>query len=143
MIITIRPAVLEDYEAIIPLYNAFVGEERYSKKDNDSFEKVIENPTNYVYVAEDEGKIIGFISFSVRDVVRYPKPIVEVDELFVAIMYQKHGIGGRLMQQMEEDAKNLDCHAIFIESGYDHKPAHKFYEKLQYKNYGYHFKKAL
>ncbi len=143
MIITIRPAVLEDYDNIIPLFNAFVGEERYSKKDNDSFKKIIESDINFMYIAVDGEKIIGFITFSLRNVVRYPKPIIEVDELFVAITYQKHGIGGRLMQQMEEDARNLGCHAIFIESGYDHVPAHKFYEKLEYKNSGYHFKKVL
>lgn len=143
MIITIRPAELDDYEKVIPLLNGFVGEDRYSKHDNDSFEMIIESNSNFMYVAVDGEKIIGFITFSVRNVVRYPKPILEVDELFVAITYQKHGVGGRLMQQMEEDAKSLGCHAIFIESGYDHKPAHKFYEKLQYKNYGYHFKKVL
>lgn len=143
MIITIRPAALEDYEEIIPLYNAFVSEERYTKKDNDSFEKVIQSNTNYMYVALDENRIIGFITFSTRNVVRYPKPILEIDELFVGISYRKHGVGRRLMEQMEEDARTLNCYRIFIESQYDHKGAHAFYESLGYKNYGYHFIKNV
>lgn len=143
MIITIRRAKLEDYEALMKLYNGFVGGDRYSKGDQDSFKKVLNSTSNKIYVAEDEGKLIGFIAFSKRDVVRYPKPILELDELFIAITYQKHGVGSRLMDQMEQDAKTMNCHAIFIESAYQHKPAHKFYEKLGYENYGYHFKKVL
>lgn len=132
-----------DYNALMELYNLFVGSDRYSKHDNDSFATVINNPNNFIFVAEDGNKIVGFATFSVRDVIRYPKKIAELDELFVLEDYRQKGVGKKLMEQIESKAKELNCYRIFIESHYDHKTAHNFYEKLGYTNYGYHFIKNL
>ena len=140
---TIRPAVETDYAELILLYNDFVGEDRYSRHDNDSFHKVLESKNNFVYVVEDKGKLVGFSSFSVRNVIRYPKPIAELDELFVSAEYRRHGVGKQLMDIVMKKAKELDCYRIFIESNYKHTGAHKFYESLDFTNYGYHFIKDL
>jgi len=139
----IREAKQSDYRELMDLYNLFVDEDRYSKHDNDSFIKVLGNQNNFIFVAEDSGKLVGFITFSVRDVVRYPKPIAELDELFVSPGYRQKGVGKMLMEQIEDKAKELDCYRMYIESHYDHKTAHVFYEKLGYTNYGYHFIKNL
>lgn len=139
----IRKAKQSDYNELVNLYNLFVGEDRYSQYDNDSFVKVIASRNNFIFVAEDLGKLIGFIAFSVRNVIRYPKPIAELDELFVLSDYRQTGVGQRLMQTMEDKAKELDCYRLFIESSYDHKTAHIFYGSLGYTNYGYHFIKNL
>ena len=47
------------------------------------------------------------------------------------------------MEQVEKAAKKRNCYRMFIESAYRHESAHKFYEKLGYKNYGSHFIKNL
>lgn len=88
----VRLVTKADYKELMNLYNLFVGSDRYSKHDNDSFDKVLDNPSNYVYVAEDNNKLVGFVSFSIRDVIRYPKPIAELDELFVSTDYRKEGL---------------------------------------------------
>ena len=139
----IRQAKKTDYKKLMGLYNDFVGSDRYSSLDNDSFDKVLENNNNYVYVVEENGELVGFASFSVRDVIRYLKPIAELDELFVSEKYRKQGLGRMLMEEVEKQAKTLDCYRIFIESHYNHKAAHSFYESLDYTNYGYHFIKDL
>lgn len=139
----IRLVMEADYAELMVLYNGFVGEDRYSKHDNDSFKKVLNNPNNFVFVAEDNKNLVGFVAFSVRDVVRYPKPIAELDELFVSPTWRQKGLGKQLMQQVEDKAKELQCHRLYIESHYDHKAAHKLYESLGFKNYGYHFIKNL
>jgi len=139
----IRPAIESDYSQLMLLYNGLVGNDRYSRHNNDSFQRVLKNPKNFVYITEDNGKLIGFISFSIRDVIRYPKPIAELDELFIDQNHRKKGIGTGLMKVMEEKATELHCHRIFIESQYQHKEGHAFYEALGYKNYGYHFIKNI
>lgn len=139
----IREATKSDYQELMKLYNDFVGQKRYSKLDNDSFYIVLVNDNNYIYVAEEGNDLVGFATFSVRDVIRYPKPIAELDELFVSPEYRKKGVGKKLMQQIEEKAKKLNCYRLFIESHYDHKAAHFFYKALGYTNYGYHFIKNL
>ena len=139
----IRKAVESDYVSLMELYNEFVGSDRYSHHDNDSFRTVLHSPHNFIYVVEVDEKLIGFASFSVRHVVRYPKPIAELDELFIDPSYRKQGIGRKLMNQVEEKARDLGCHRAYIESNYKYKEGHAFYESLGYTNYGYHFLKNL
>lgn len=139
----IRLVTKGDYEELMNLYNGFVGEDRYSKHDNDSFKKVLNSPHNFIFVAEEDGKLAGFVSISTRDVIRYPKPIAELDELFVAPDYRQKGLGRELMRTVEDKAKEQGCYRLYIESHYDHKAAHKLYESLGFTNYGYHFIKNL
>lgn len=139
----IRSATEEDYSELMQLYNLFVEEDRYSTYKNDSFGKVLKSPTNFIFVAEENGKLIGFVTFSVRNVIRYSRQIAELDEIFVLSEYREKNIGKQLMEKVEEKAKKLDCFRIYIESAYDKESAHKFYEAIGYKNNGYHFKKNL
>ena len=125
------------------MYNDFVGEDRYSRHDNDSFQQVIDSPSNYFYVADINGELVGFASMSVRSVVRYPIPIAELDELYVAPEQRQHGVGKELMLKIEGIAKEQNCYRMYIESNYRFPAAHKFYEGIGYTNYGYHFIKNL
>jgi len=140
---TIREVKKSDYKDLMQLYNGFVNSDRYSKHNNDSFEKVRKSNNNFIYVAEDNGKLIGFATFSVRLVIRYPKPIAELDELYVVPTFRRKSVGKMLMYKVLSKAKELNCHRLFIESYYKHEAAHKFYETLGFTNYGYHFIKDL
>ena len=139
----IRSAVSNDYQELMALYNKFVGSDRYSRYDNDSFNKVLQSKTNFIFVAVDKNILIGFAAFSVRLVVRYPKLIAELDELFVDETYRRLGVGKMLMTVVLGKAIELNCYRLYIESHYDHKAAHIFYESLGFTNYGYHFIKNL
>ena len=136
---TIREALSQDRTRLMELYNEFVGSDRYSRYDYDSFEKTLADPNCYIYVGEEDNQVIGFITFSVRNVVRYPKPIAEGDELYVMPQYRGKGYGKQLMQHIIDKAKSLNCHRLFLESNYKHETAHKMYESMGFTNYGYHF----
>jgi PhnO protein len=125
------------------LYNDFVEEDRYSDLDNDSFQAVIAGENNYILVAEADSRLAGFITASIRPVVRYLQPIMQIEELYVDPDFREHGIGRKLIQEVEGIASENNCLRIYVESAYKHKPAHKFYEKNGYKNSGYHFLKIL
>lgn len=140
---SIRKAKLEDYDRLMLLYNDFVGEDRYSRHDGDSYEKVLNSPDNSIFVAEEKGKIIGFATVSVRTIVRYPKPIAELDELFVVEEFRQHGVGKMLMDKIEEVAKEKDCYRIYIASADRFEVAHNFYQRIGYTKYGLHFYKNL
>jgi len=139
----IREAKKSDYKDLMGLYNDFVDSDRYSKYDNDSFEKVRKSNKNFIYVAEDNDKLVGFVSFSIRLVIRYPKLIAELDELYVSPAFRRKSVGKMLMDKVLSKAKELNCHRLFIEPHYKHEGAHKFYENLGFTNYGYHFIKDL
>ena len=59
------------------LYNLFVGEDRYSGHDHDYFSKVLDSKINFIFVKEKDRLLIGFIAFSIRNAIRYPRPILE------------------------------------------------------------------
>lgn len=138
-----RKAEEKDYEELMHLYNDFVGEDRYSRHDGDSYRQVLQSPTNVAYVVEEEGKIIGFITASIRNVVRYPRPIMEIDELYVVQEFRKQGIGKQLVEFIEHLAKEKNCCRVYIASHARFETAHKFYEGLGYNKYGLHFYKDL
>lgn len=139
----IREAKKGDYQELIELFNDFVGDKRYINKGSDSFEEVLDDPSCFVYVAEEKGKLVGFVTFSVRRVIRYPKPIAEIDELFVSPGYRRKGLGNKLVEVVLDKVSELGCYRVFIETHYKHKGAHKLYESMEFTNYGYHFIKDL
>lgn len=139
----IRTAKESDYEQLMELYNLFIGEDRYSRHDNDSFQKVLTSEKNYIFVAEDAGKLIGFATCSIRYIIRYPNPVAQLDELFVLADHRRNGLGKQLVDKVEQIVKARDCFLLYIESGSDRKEAHVFYEKIGYTNSGYYFKKTL
>lgn len=139
----IRGAKPEDYDQIIALYNDFVEEDRYSEHNFDSFKQVLKNPNNFIYVAESGDALIGFATLSIRNVVRYPNPIAELDELYVSPSHREKGIGKKLIEKVEQKAKELNCYVIYIESHDDRQTAHKFYASQGYTKYGFAFRKRI
>ena len=139
----IRRARLSDYEGLIPLLNDFVGDDRYSRRDNDSFAKMLRDSRSFVFVAKEKKRLIGFVTFCVRKVVRYSKPIMEIDEMYVSPDFRRKGVGKSLLKLAEKKAKELGCRKMFLESHEDRKGAHKFYASMGYKKGGYYFDKIL
>lgn len=139
----IRGAVLEDHAALMALYDAFMEVDRYSKLNSDSLQEVIAGKDNFILVAEDDSRLVGFITASARLVVRYPQPIMQVDELYVDPDFREHGLGGQLIQGIESIAAEHDYRRIYIESGFKYEVAHKFYQKNGYEKDGYYFKKVF
>ena len=141
--IIIRLAREEDYQELMKLYGIFTESDRFATAGNDGFKKFLDNPRNSMFVAESFGKIIGFATFSARDVVRYARPIAELEELFVLEEYRKQGIGKLLILEVEKKASAMNCQRMYLESAVERKPAHAFYESLGYEKYGVAFKKEL
>ncbi len=139
----IRIAKKEDYKALMDLYNGFVEEDRYSNPGNDSFFKVLKSKSGHIYVLQEGRELVGFVSFSIRTIVRYPKPIAEVDEIFVSEKARGKHYGKKLLKKAMSEAKRAGCYRMFIETAYKWKIAHKMYERLGFKNNGYHFFRDL
>lgn len=144
MDIQIRRATKEDYEEVIKLYGDFVEDsKRYAKNDNDSFLKFIVSTGSFMDLATSNGKIIAFITYIVRAVVRYPKSILEVEELYVHPDFRRHGLGRKLMEHVIEYAKSVPCQYVFLASDKKRAEAHKFYKALGFDEYAYHFRLKL
>ena len=79
----------------------------------------------YTYTAKEQDKIVGAISIVID------MGVVCIESLLVAQDAQRRGIGTLLMKKVEEEAKELGCHKISIETGADWN-AKKLYQSLGY-----------
>ena len=132
----IREAKKSDHGELIGLYDIFL-----NRKNKDSFFRILKDPKSFIFVAEEKNRLIGFLTFFVRYVVRYSTPIGQIEELFVLKGFRKQGAGKKLIRAAEQAAKKFGCRRTYVESAYEHSPAHKFYQNLGYKKSGYYFLK--
>ena len=140
----IRRANKDDYQEILRLFTDFVEQpDRYVNKDNDSFLQFIDSENNFVDVAEEKGNLYAFVTYSIRTVVRYPKPVLEVEELYVDPKYRKSGIGTKLLERVIDFAKRTNSQQIHIVSDLSRLGAHEFYQKVGFEKHGYYFKKVI
>jgi len=138
----IREAVEADSEAVLQLYSTFKGTAYKSDADH-SLGRVLADPQAGILVAEYQDALSGLAAFSIRYVVRYPKPIMQLEELFVDATKRRQGVAGQLLAHLETIGRQKNVHAVYIESRSDLKPAHAFYRSCQYHSDGYYFKKIL
>jgi GNAT superfamily N-acetyltransferase len=132
-----------DYTEFMKLLVDFVGDKAYLKAGNDSFLKFLANQNSYAYVLKDDGKLIGFITFSIRNVIRYPKPIAEIEELYIIPSYRGKGLSKKLIESVLKKIKKIGCSRIYIGSEFKWKIAHKAYKNTGFKKVGYQFMKKL
>lgn len=144
MDIQILKADKDNYEEVIKLYGDFVDDpQRFSGGSNDSYSRFLETPNSFMDLALVENKVIGFVTYTIRTVVRYPKPILEVEELYVHQDYRKHGVGRKLMEHVLEYAKSVPCQYVFLASAKERTEAHEFYKVLGFEEYAYHYRRKL
>lgn len=142
--ITLRQASEADYEPVMQLYGEFTKDpHRFAGFDNDSYKNVIKNPNARIFVACEGDIIVAFISCTMRSVVRYPKPIVEIEELFVSPEYRRQKIGNKLVEKVISFSREKNCMYVFVSSAIKLHESHTFYKALSFEEYEIRFRKKL
>lgn len=142
--IRFRNAERKDHKALQRLYGEFVEQEdRYLDDTQDSFLALLDTPDACLHLALHVDELVGFVMFSLRSVFRYPRPIVEVEELFVSQGYRRQGVARELMKRVSGWAEERGAYGVFLASDSRRADAHRFYESLGYEPYGTHFRRML
>ena len=99
----------------------------------------------FVFVAEDDGRVVGFASGTFVPLFHTPEMMFRITALCVSDARRGTGIGKELMMKMEEVCRKKECNYVEVTSGPQRKTdAHLFYENLGYHNYkGRRFTKRL
>lgn len=98
------------------------------------FEEVIRNnPNYYILCARINNLVIG----SVMGVVCYElfgscKPFMVVENVAVLKEYRRKGVARKLMEELEQYARQCNCTTILFVSSEHRKGAHALYESLGY-----------
>nr|WP_320147200.1 GNAT family N-acetyltransferase [uncultured Anaeromusa sp.] len=131
---TIQPLTMED----IPAY-AVLGQELFEEKTHRdrlalSFGKIINNP-DYILVGakDDAGNLLGAVMGIVcLDTVGECRPFMVLENLIVGKASRRQGLGKKLVEYVEAEARTRDCYFAMLMSLAKRKEAHAFYESMGY-----------
>jgi len=146
MEINIRSAKLDDLQDIQKLNNSLF-ELEYNNFDdtlklgwpleNDGkeyFKDMIEK--NIVFVAEVEGKIIGYLAGSICEQISYiTETFAELDNMCVNEHYRKYGVGTLLINEFKKYCKGKKIQNIKVTASSKNSKAIQFYIKNGFKDY--------
>jgi len=135
--VTFRPARSGDLAVIIALLSDDkLGVNRESFEDNSqayeqAFAEIDGDPNNMIYVAEDDGRVIGCLQVTFIANLSFKggrRALVEA--VRVADSHQGQGLGKRLMEYVIDLARQRGCRLVQLTSNKDRADAVRFYEQL-------------
>jgi len=100
--------------------------------------ETIEKQEGKIFVAEDDGKFIGFVAgFTMKQSEEnllsvIPSKLGVISDVYVDDAYRGQQLGTNLMEKMEAHLKDMGCDAIWIDIVAFNTTAHSFYNKLGY-----------
>ncbi|MDR2982444.1 MAG: GNAT family N-acetyltransferase [Puniceicoccales bacterium] len=137
----IRPAVVRDAASISRIYNHFVQHSTSTfqwKPETSSQRRVLlrnrslEHP---VFVAEEEGAIVGWAALSAHSLKEGWKFTAE-DSIYIAETAQKKGLGRLLLGRLIKSAEECGLHAIIARISADQAASLALHTKMGFKEVG-------
>lgn len=126
MKIEIRPAVESDFEAIARISRDDLGYDCTPELVQKQLRHALSTPSEQVFVAVCDGVTAGYIHAEDYDVLYFPT-MKNILGLAVASDYRRLGLGTKLMQAVENWARETGVYHIRLNSGMGRKGAHDFY----------------
>ena len=127
----IREAVISDYKDLCSLNKNGLGYDYPEEKTKEKLRLVLSLPTDRIFVAELDGKLVGYIHLSAYECI-YFESLKNILTLVVDENYRHQGIGRQLIQAGERWAKETGSKGIRLSSGFNRTEAHQFYQHCGY-----------
>ena len=144
MKVNIRQAKIEDFENILPLFKQLQPQKEINTgKLKDFYGELIGSDKHFVWVAEIDEKIIGYIDIVFRTYHFAFEFVGRIETTIVDKNYRRLGIATKLIKECEKYAESLGCKVIELDSTTTREEAHKFYESNGYNKRGFLFWKHL
>jgi len=138
----IRPAILDDAEAIKELFQELIGHPLSNADVVNRINFVRDSPIDSLFVYELDYKIQGLLAFRIRENIEENSRFGEISVIVVKSESRTKGIGTQLMHHAEELARDKGCIGTWLVSGFGREEqAHPFYKDLGYQITGYRFVK--
>lgn len=127
MDVLIRNAVESDFAALAKLGREAMGyEESMDELVHEKLLKILQKDYERVFVAECDGAVAGFVHAEQYELLYYPA-MVNILGLAVGDGYRRQGIAAKLMEAVEDWAKDSGIKEIRLNSGITRTGAHGFY----------------
>ena len=142
MDITIREIEERDYPAVLALWNG-LGNRVTMEQMGPYYEKEKLNDNYRTFVAILEGGVVGFVAVMQFMSVGPPMAHMNINGLAVAPELRNRGIGSRLLEHVEQYAAQRGVSYLGLNTGFQRKDAHRFYERHGFKTDSYCYTKRL
>jgi len=129
--IVIRVAENEDAESIQQINLLTLGYDYDIDSPAIQLTTILNNENSKIFVAEIENRVVGYIHGSDYNCT-YASSMKDIIGLAVLAEYRRYGIGRKLLEKLEEWAKNDGSEGIRLVSGFDRLNAHEFYIRCGY-----------
>ncbi len=141
---SLRKAVLADLPDLLALYGqpSFNNGRTVTLEEARAiFARFALYPDYAVYLAEEEGAIVGTFALMIIDnIAHWGTPTALVENVVVAEGQQGGGIGGWMMREAFALAAAKGAYKVALSSNLRSERAHRFYESLGFEKYGFSFK---
>jgi ribosomal protein S18 acetylase RimI-like enzyme len=140
--VRVREAEPGDLEAITDL----VGQLGYPSEESavaGRLERLAADPTSWVYVAVDDGRVVGVGAVHVMPVLERDDPTARITAMVVDEGARRGGVGRALLDRLEETARAEGCARIYLTTRYEREGAVAFYRRMGYEDTSLRFVKDL
>lgn len=124
--------MLEDCDAIVDLHKTSLGYDLSKEATYNQLVKLVKDTTNKLLVAVSKNRVVGYIHARDYDTL-YFSHAKDIMAITISNDYQGQGIGKKLVNAVEEWAKETNAEFIRVNSGEERELAHVFYERCGYK----------
>ncbi len=108
-----------------------------------TYEAMRDDARYATFVAEANGRIVGLAAAVKVLAIGHPGGYVKMNGIGVLPEYRRHGIGKKLMEQVERFAVEQGAPYVGLASGISRAEAHAFYESAGYQKTSFWFRKSL
>jgi GNAT superfamily N-acetyltransferase len=112
-------------------------------RHGEAFARYLERPDTVALVAEDDGKLVGFVDLEVRQRLNFLSPQGWVPDLVVSERVRGQGVGRALLEAAEDRAREHGCWGMSLESAAWRIESHAFYERVGCSQTGRSFTRPL
>lgn len=140
--VAIRDAIVEDYATLAHLLGE-LGYPSMPEGVRQRLARLLPREDTRVFVAERNAHILGTLALHRMPVLTSVNDIAMIIALVVTEEARRTGVGRRLVERAEDEARLWRCGRIMVTSAERRTEAHTFYERLGYQYTGRRLAKTL
>src|SRR3989338_10471278 len=129
----VRFASQKDKAEILNLFDEFGylvnAGEIPSKVGGGIFDEIIRRGDTKIFIAEDNGQILGLVTFYLLPNIRHGWKRGHIEDFFITKTARAKGVGTFLLKSIKDYCRKNNIKVIKLHSGNDLVIAHHFYEK--------------
>lgn len=127
--IILRAAKLTDTDSIYDKICELEQEKLNKNQFEDIFKQNLSKRNIYYIVAEYQGKLVGFMSLYIQNLLHHGGAVAEIQELFVDTTLRGKGLGTKLIEYARKISKMNKCVTFEVSCNLKRESTHVFYEK--------------